>query len=84
MLQLAGMTLVHIMYRFNMKFQLVVALAVVALLVAEYKAYKKQAVDMSRLYMGLFAYFIAQITNFIDLQRYACDPDHTWLHGHVL
>ena len=87
-LQVLGMALVHVMYRTHIKFQWLVAAAVVAVLATEWAARARSSVecaaDASRLRGAVALLVVAQLASLVDLMRVACDPQHAWLHGHVV
>lgn len=80
--------LVHIMYITHLKFQMIVAFAVGAILFTEYLLYKKSESTISyKAFMtGLGFILVAQIFSQLDIARvkFICDPTNHWFQGHAL
>lgn len=73
----------HIM---NVPIQLLMALNAVPLVILELIAGWREG--LLRRYgpfaLGIFTLIVAKIFAQLDLKRVYCDPEHPWLHGHVL
>lgn len=87
-LQFFAMLVVHVLYRARIKYQWLIVLAIVGVLATEYLARSRSALfeqpgSLARLRMGVLLLLCAQLASLADLLRIACDPQHSWLHGHV-
>jgi len=80
--------LIHIMYITHLKFQIIVAVAVVAILITEYLAYRKREKIIQYKYfsVGLGFVLVAQIFSQLDHARvgWICDPQNHWFQGHAM
>lgn len=84
---LAGIVLVHLMYLTGMRFQLIIAVASVAVLATEFTARHRSAVERVPLrWFGasLVLLIVAQGFSLADLMRVMCDPHDHFLQGHAL
>jgi hypothetical protein len=78
-----GTVLVHVMYVAELKFQLVIALATLAIVLSEWMARRVRRVPLRNFGMGLVLLFVAQAASLADLSRVYCEPD-SWLQGHAV
>ena len=86
-LQGIGLCLVHAMYRAHLKFQVLVLLAILCVLGTEYlvrRRFPGERVPLRPLSIALGLLLCAQLASLADVLRVACDPQHAWLHGHVI
>jgi hypothetical protein len=82
---LATLTL-HYMYLNHIKFQMIIAIGVLTILVCEFLAYKRSSLERHYKYFftGIVLVGLAQLASQLDLQRIWCDPSNHVLQGHAL
>ncbi len=82
---LATLTL-HYMYLNHIKFQMIIAIGVLTILICEFLAYKRSSVKRHYKYFftGIILVGLAQLASQLDLQRIWCDPSNHVLQGHAL
>ena len=85
-LSLSCTILVHIMYITHIKFQIIIAFAVVAILITEFLCFKRSDKPIKYGFLGTGMVFIAmaQAFSLMDLARvgWVCDPQNHWFQGH--
>ena len=84
---LAGIALVHFMYLANLRFQIIIAVASVAVLATEFSARRHNAIERVPLRWfaaALVLLPIAQAFSLADLTRMLCDPEDHFFQGHAL
>ena len=81
-----GLALVHLMYLQRLPFQLLIAVATVAIIATEFTARRHAAQRMPLRYFlaGLALMALAQTASVADLSRVWCDPGNHFLQGHAL
>lgn len=87
LLSVACTGLVHAMYLTGLKFQLIVAVGVLAIIATEVIARRKDAaerVPIGNFVVGLCFVGVAQVASLMDGSRTLCMPDHAWLQGHAI
>ncbi|MBK6740333.1 MAG: hypothetical protein IPG64_22090 [Haliea sp.] len=87
LLSVACTGLVHAMYITGLKFQLIVAVGVLAIIATEVIARRKDAperVPIGNFVVGLCFVGVAQVASLMDGSRTLCVPDHPWLQGHAI
>jgi hypothetical protein len=86
-LSLSCTVLVHIMYITHIKFQIIIAIAVLAILVTEYLCFKRKdkPIKYGFLSIGVIFVGLAQAFSLMDLARveWVCDPQNHWFQGHA-
>lgn len=79
--------LIHLMYITHTRFQMIIALAVVVILITEYLCFKKseKKIKYKMLTTGFVLILIAQAFSLMDLARVEliCDPQNHWFQGHA-
>ena len=85
-LLLMGVLLVHLMYLSQLRFQVLIALISMAILITEFSARRdpKERVQLRNFWAGVALILLAQTASLADLNRVLCDPDNHWLQGHAL
>jgi hypothetical protein len=86
-LVLFGVALVHLMYLAQLRFQLIIAVASVAVLATEFSARRHSAIERVSLrwfWASLALLVLAQSASLADLTRLLCDPDNHFIQGHAL
>ncbi len=82
-----GVVLVHLMYLAQLRFQLIIALASVAVLATEFSARRHSQIERVPLRWFLASaalLVVAQSASLADLTRLLCDPDNHFIQGHAL
>ena len=79
----AGTLLVHLMYLAELKFQLIIAAASLAIVISEVMTWRYQRVRLSNFLAGLVLLCVAQAASLADLTRVYCEPG-SWLQGHAV
>ena len=80
---LGGTALVHLMYLAQLKFQLIIALATLAIVVTELMARRVRRVPLGSFAISLALLCVAQAASLADLGRVYCEPE-SWLQGHAV
>ncbi len=79
--------ILHAMYLSQLRFQIIIAVAVVAIVVTEWTAQRRHPDDRGNLrfyFAGLGFVIIAQTASLLDLKRVLCDPSNHVLQGHAV
>ncbi len=86
LLVIGGVLLVHLMYLTQLRFQLIIAVASLAILVTELMARRvpEERVPLGYFLASMVLLALAQTASLADLTRLLCDPDNRWLQGHAL
>lgn len=79
----AGTLLVHLMYLAELKFQLIIAAATLAIMISEVMARRYRRVRLGNFLTGLVLLCVAQAASLADLTRVYCEPG-SWLQGHAV
>jgi hypothetical protein len=82
-----GVVLVHLMYLANLRFQLIIAVASLAVLATEFTARRRSQVERVPLgwfIASLLLLILAQSFSLADLTRVLCDPQDHLFQGHAL
>ena len=79
----AGTLLVHLMYLAELKFQLIIAAASLAIMISEVMTWRYQRVPPGNFLAGLVVLCVAQAASLADLTRVYCEPG-SWLQGHAV
>ncbi len=86
-LVLLGVALVHLMYLAQLRFQLIIAVASVAVLATEFSARWHSEVEQVPLrwfLAGAALLLVAQSASLADVTRLLCDPDNHFIQGHAV
>lgn len=84
---ITGIVLVHLMYLAQLRFQLIIAVASLAVLVTEFTARRHSVIERAPLRWfaaGLVLLVLAQAFSLADLTRLLCDPQDHFFQGHAL
>jgi hypothetical protein len=80
--------LIQVMYMAHLKFQIIIALAVLTILATEYICFKRseKPIKYTMLVTGLILVAIAQAFSLMDAARveWVCDPQNHWFQGHAV
>lgn len=84
-LLLLGLLAVHLMYRKGLPFQLLIALAALAIIGTEFMARRRvmERVSLRYFLAGLVLMALAQAASLADSSRVLCDPDNHFVQGHA-
>ena len=83
----AGLLLVHLMYLTQLRFQLIIAVVSLAILLTEFTARRHDAAErlpLRHYSTGLVFLVLAQSASLADLTRLICDPENHFVQGHAL
>jgi hypothetical protein len=87
-LSVASTVLVHLMYINFLKFQIIIALAVLTIFITEYMCYRRMSSSSEYhhkfLISGVFFVGLAQLFSQLDLNRIMCDPQNHIVQGHAI
>jgi Ceramidase len=85
-LVLFGLLAVHLMYRKGLPFQVLIALAALAIIGTEFMARRRvvERVSLRHFLAGMVLMALAQAASLADLSRALCDPDNHFVQGHAV
>jgi hypothetical protein len=85
-LSAVSLAAVHLMYINHIKFQVIIASAVIVILVTEWLANKKSETPINYKFFGIAMGFMAFAfaASMIDGSRLWCDPTNHWVQGHAI
>ena len=78
------MGITHLFYLWHIKYQLLIVVCVVLILISEFKLKKHHKISYKFLKLALFFVVIGEIFSLLDVKRVMCDPHNHFLQGHAL